>query len=622
MGAMAEEQGDEGLFSELKTDEQRLARILRWFENSTRANDVWRATVLEARRFVSGEQWTDEDRQARLSKRRPCLTINKILPRVLFLDGLQRSQRQEPKLLPYEGGDARQAQLMGALYKWAGTQSREATVDSKVFDDKIVGGLGYWKVSWSFEDDLEGELLWEWVDSLSVFPDPNWLDAGWKHAEYVIQATWMTIPQALAEWPEKAHEIREAGGEWLSESGSGMNRGRSGLGSGEFAGDPFSPERLFWDRETQRVRVLECWYKKREKVAAALHVSGDVTTDPARVDFLKRAVQVDPTLKGAITFAKVPVKRIYLAHAMQDVLLDDDESPYKPTSFPIFPTIGYYWHKTPSGVVKAMLDVQREGNVRRSTITEMVNASTLSGWKNHESQGAKKEDLEQFSAGVAKVINHRGAAPEEIIAPPIPQALVFLDSVTDKDLDAVTNIHAELLGRGSQRTVSGRALGLRQQSGLVVQEPLLESFMQDKEPAVRFSVELIQQFLSPPRALHILGSIAVRNDQSPIAQMLQQNPFAEVQDLLRGAFKQQYDIVIDAQSFQPSMLSQRWALISDMVEKFGEWVPPKLIVNAAKDAGILSESDAAEALEWVEQRVAAMMPQPGQAPPEAAPAAA
>lgn len=590
------------LDDDLLNDRQQLERYHRWFDQAHRANDEWRAAAIESRRFVSGDQWGEADR-AKLSRaQRPFLTINKILPRVLFLAGLQRSQRQEPKLLPFEGGDVRSSELMGALYKWAGTQSREAVVDSKVFEDKIITGLAYWKLSWCYDRDLEGELRWERVDPLAVFPDPNWLDAGWDHAEYVIQATWMTLRQAEEHWPEHAEEIRRSYGEWLSESSSATH---AQFGGGEFAGDPFSGDRNYWDPQTQRLRVLEVWYKRRVSVEAAMHAAtGEVTTDPRRVAFLRAAAQSDPTLQGGINFFRVPVTKVHLAHVTQDLVLDDDLSPYRSQVIPLFPTVGFYWWKTPFGIVEPMKDLQREKNRRRSTIIEMIMRAALSGFFNQADQGAKTEDLENYATGIAKVIPFKNVQPAPIAPPELPQTLVFLDTQADRDMDAVSNIHGELLGTSTQRTVSGRAIKARQQSGLVVQEPLLESFVQDKEPAARFAVDLIKQFMSPSKALRILGSIAVRQQQGPEAQMLQGMAFAEVQDLLSGAFSQDFDVVIGMKPWEPSAKQQQWSIFSELVQQFGPWIPPDVIVEAGKDAGLLTEAQAARTVAFIQERLA------------------
>lgn len=594
--------GDVGLLADQKGERQRLERFQRWFDQSWRADEPWRTASITARRYVSNQQWSEEDLQIRRQQKRPALTINKILPRVLFMEGYFRSQREEPQFLPFEGGDARACELMGALYKYEGSKCREPVVDSAVFDDKIVTGLGFWKLGWSFSgEDMEGDLSWERVDPLAVFPDPNWHDQGWENAEYVIQATWKTLEEAIGMWPEHEDELRRSYGEWVS-GGSSMST--QATGNGQFAGDSLSAERRYWDAATQRARVLECWYKMHVQAPAVQRTdTGEITTDPDRVAMITKAVKLQPELAQAFRRTRVPTTRICLAHFMEDRLLDDQPSPYEARMFPLFPTRGYYWQKRPFGIVEPIIPLQDEINVRRSTIIEITQKSANSGFLNDETKGAKVTDLEKYAAGVGKVISHRGAAPQNIEPPQIPQTIVFLERGANQDIDTVSNINAELLGTTSQRTVSGKALARRQQSALTVQEPMMESFRQDKEPAVRFAIRLIQQFMAPVKAARILGTMVMRQPQGPLAEQMGNLGLIELQDLLRGAFDQQYDVVIGSQPFDPSMQMQRWSQLSELLQQFGPYVPPDVIVDALKKAGLLTEEQAQKTLAYAEQRL-------------------
>ncbi len=269
------------------------------------------------------------------------------------------------------------------------------------------------------------------------------------------------------------------------------------------------------------------------------------------------------------------------------------------------------------------------------TIIEMVMRAALSGFFNHESQGAKRDDLENYAAGIGKVIPFKGAKPEAIPPPELPQTLVFLDTAADRDMDSVSNIHAELLGTTTQRTVSGRAIKARQQSGLIVQEPLLESFSQDTEDAVRFAIRLIQQFLSPSKALRILGTIAMRQPDAELAQNLQGMALAEVQELLKGSFDECYDVVIGTKPYDPSLNQQKLDALTEIAQQFPQYTPPDVLIDAAEEAGVLSEEQAMKFKAFVAQQMqiqqaqqvaaasghAPAAPKPQQGPPGAANAA-
>lgn len=592
----------EPLLKEMDRDKRaKVIRFKQWMDNSSRTFAKWRDSAIESYRFVGNEQWRDEDIAAMEEQRRPALTINKIFPQVMWLLGVQRQQRTEPQMLPFEPGDARRAELMGLLYKWAGTNSREPVVDSMVFQDKIISGMGFWKCSVNFEDDIQGDMRWERVHPLSVFPDPNFMDQGWGKADYVQQADWMSIEAAMDTWPKSADRIRRQHGEWVNDV---TQHAASAPGGGAIAGDSLSDSRTFWDPETQRARIVECWYYKRIPVTIAINnETGDIVDDPDEVESL----QQQPEAEAVFSFPKRKIRRAYVAHYLNDILLDDGPTPFDSQTFPIFPTLGYYFWRQPFGMVEVLKDLQREHNVRRSTITEMVRRAALSGFFNDETKGASSKELSEYATGIGKVINHRGIAPQEIKPPELPQTLVFLDQKSDTDMNAVTNIHSELLGNKSQRFISGRAINARQSSGMAVQEPLLESFRQDKELAARFMVSLIQQYVTVPRAARILGSLTARQPTGPEAQLLGQldesQDLVEIQELLEGTFNEKWDVVMGTKPWEPSAKQQVLSTLLDLADKFGpESIPPDLMVDALADAGVLTEQHAERVRAFVQQK--------------------
>lgn len=616
---MAEQfSGEHGLLRDLDDDRKKAQRFKTWFTQSFQATDRWRQDAIESLNFVQGNQWSDDDLAKMRAAHRPTLVINKILSPVLFLLGMQRQQRTEPQILPFEAGDVRKAELMGSLLKWVSQRSREPVVDSKVFMKTIVTGLGFWKIGLD-PNELEPECLWEELSPLAVFPDPNWIDSGWEAAEYVEQATWYTIERAMADFPKHKDRIRMRFGEWLDSDGSS---GRFSISSGEFAGDTMASDRLFWDAETQRARIVEVWYKKRVKVEVAINrLTQEVEDDEERVERLKEAVAQDPQLAQGIAFIRQEIPRIRVAWFLDEILLDDQESPYREQCFPIFPSVGHLFWRDPFGVVSPMKDSQREINARRSTIVEMVKRAALSGFFNKKTTGADSQDLENYASGVGKVINYDSDIPTAIEPPQLPQTLVFLDTRASQEIREIPNITNELTGLGSQRTISGRAISARQQGAQVVQQPLLESFTQAKEPAVRFAISLIQEYFTVEKAMRVLGSVAARQPQSPEAQMLAQIQIQELQDLLQGTFEAKFDVSIGQKPFDPSQKRQIWDVLLELAQTFGPAIPPDVLIDAAKEAGYLSEEHAnriaahAQQQQALQQQAAISAAQSGSPPP-------
>lgn len=600
------------------TDQVELVRRLKeWFRHSYETSLDWRQRAIEAYRFAGNLQWEDGDLARLRAERRPALTINKVLAPVLFLAGAQRQQRTEVKLLGFEAGDYRKAELMQALVKWVGQQSREEEIDSKVFVDKIVTGLGFWKLDVDFIDAPDGDIRWARVSPLAIFCDPNWVDNGWKASRFVFHALWRELGELIDEYPDHEDQIRSQYGEWINGEGrfgAGMMAGRA---RGEEAGDSFANRRMFWDAETQRARVLECWFTETEKIPVAYDSqTGHVETDPENVATIKRLLKTPEgqALSQRLSVMDRPVKHIKVAHLLNDVLLDDGgeaaDSPYDHPSFPIFPALGYQFWEHPFGIVEPMKDPQREINRRRSSIIEIVRRMPHAGWTNHKTLGAKTEDIEQYAQGSGFVINFEQQAPQQVRPPELPQTLVYLERANSQEIRDVVNINAELTGNTTQRTVSGRAIEARQRGGMTVQEPLMESFDNEKQEAVLFLVTLIQQFTSMPKALRILGALAFRDPTGDVAQQTQGMDQMTLMQTLSEAFSTRFDVYVKSQPYHPSVQAEKWDNMTELAQTpMGQMIPPKAYVQAGVDAGFIDEDVAQMILQQIQQQEQAQQQQ-------------
>lgn len=596
-------------------DRRAKVRMLKdYIRSSYEASQGWRTNAVESYRFVKGDQWTDADLALLRDQGRPALVLNKILAPVMFLLGLQRQQRSQVKLLPMEAGDVRGVEFMQGLLKWVGLNCNEQEVDSQVFQDKVITGRGFWKLGLDYRRDVAGQLRWWRVNPLAIFTDPNWPETPWEETKFVGHAMWYGLRDALDEWPDSADAIRDQYGEWM---GQGGGFGSGALSSGADAGDPWADRRMFWDPESQRVRVMEIWYRVSKRVTVAHNAqTGQASSDPGDVAYARELLKTNPQGRDFITIVPRTVTQIRVAKLLNDTLLDDFESPYDEPDFPIFPDPGYYFWDEHQGVVEAMKDPQREKNKRRSSIIEIVRRMPHQGWWNKKNGGAKSKDIVDYANGAGVVVEYENDIPQQMQATDIPQALVYLERATDAEIKEIPNINNELIGQNNARTVSGRAIEARQRGGLTVQEPLLETHDNAKKDATRFMLRLIQQYVSLPQAMRVLGAIAQRAPQGPEATMMSQmaqseadggnDGTLELAGVLQGALDARYDVAMTDQPWEPSLKREQYDALLELVEKFGpQAFPPDVLAEAAQDAGILSEDKVQRILAYQQQQLAA-----------------
>jgi hypothetical protein len=250
-----------------------------------------------------------------------------------------------------------------------------------------------------------------------------------------------------------------------------------------------------------------------------------------------------------------------------------------------------------------MKDPQREINRRRSSMIEIVRRMPHAGWMNHKTGGAKTEDLEKFAKGSGYVINFESQMPVQAKPPDLPQTLVYLERANAQEVRDVVNINAEMTGNMTQRTVSGRAIEARQRGGLTVQEPLLESFDHEKQEAVKFLVPVIQQFTSLQKGLRVLGSLAIREPAGEVAQMQQEMDKLQLAATLSEAFSMKFDVYVKSQPYHPSVQAEKWDNLVEIAQTpMGQFLPPEIMVQAARDAGVIDEDVAQKIMVFQQQQ--------------------
>ena len=601
-------------------------KMLGWFNDSYRSQESYRRKAVESLKMLNNQQWPDEI-LAQLPPNMAPVVFNLMLSPILYISGVQRQTRQEAKIVSATGANPRMAELMNELVHWIETQNRSDEIDSQIFLDKVSVGLGWWKQVIEYDcEDLEGQITILRRPTLAIFPDPNWFDLHrWKDAQYVFDTEFLTIEEASEKWPDYEDKFRSATGEWLkttrTQSGSTLG------GVGEDTGDSFAMDRLWWDDKTKRIRIAECWYKETKKIDVAINLADPTTPifEEDKVKIVKEELKKNPQLAQQWAVFKKPMTLVRVSHLFHDDKLDDDPSPHteNPEHFPLFPSVGYYFWQEPYGMAELIKDPQKGYNKHHSKLIELVGRMPLSGFMNKESDGADQRQIEEYGSGNGVVINYKTVEPKQITPPPMPMALIELQNKSQELVKEITNVHDELLGQATQKTISGAAIEARQRGGFLSHEILFDTFRLEKELRIKFLIGMVKEYMSPTKALRILGTLAGRGNQQ-LDQMLgaaAENPAAaqDVIQLLSDAFNEDYDVVISSKPTEPSLAMDAWKTLSELKQQGAE-IPPKTLWESANKAGILTEAQVAEILGFIQQtQQQAIGPQPGAPPPPGLP---
>lgn len=274
------------------------------FENWADVTYTSREESRRDRDYRDGKQWTEEEAAALQERGQAPIVINRIGPKVDYLIGVERTNRQDPKAWPRNPGDDGAGEAVTDALRYVADNSDFDQCASECFEDLIVEGI-------------EGSIV-EWIDeeiSVTRIPfdrlyyDQHSIRRDFSDATFKGLFIWIDKTEAINMFgKDKADEINAC----FSDSGD--------------AGLEDKP--LWIDKKRNRIKVCQHYYKK-DGVWHVVYFSGDT-------------VLIEPKESPYTDEDGKPVCPIVLRYAYQD------REGYK-----------YGW-------VRQFIDIQDEVNHRRS----------------------------------------------------------------------------------------------------------------------------------------------------------------------------------------------------------------------------------------------------------------
>lgn len=579
-----------------------IKKYRKWFRAAIDASNDWRAEAREDYDFVSGNQWTENEKQAFISSGRPAITINRIKPLINVLSGYQRLNRYDIDFLPRTQDDGELCKVRKGLTKYILDSCDYNREESAVFLDAAIGGIGWFDVSYRFEEELnDGEAVIKRVDPFGVYVDPEARAQDYSDAKYICRAKWVDKEELIAIYPEHKDEI-ELQYEVFDKAEEEENT--------HYASNI---EPTWYQRDLQKVRLVEVWFKERGRETQ--YVLADGTIIP------QKDITVEHFLSGLVVGNHdISVTRVKVAVFMGQVLLEEQDSPYEHGEFPLVPLVCYRYglDDIPAGFVRDLKDPQREINKRRIQMLHILNTTgNGGGWieegamtPEQEAEFKHKGNIPGHYQKVKPSALTGGKIRERSIAP-VPAGVVQAEQQSTADLTAISGINESLMGVDIPNGSSGRAIELKQKQAITHIAPMFDSLRSAKKRIAmllwgrRGHKGIIPQFYTEDKVYRIEGV----NGQQFIRvnqQIAQQDPMGNVihqtlNDLSHGDF----DIVIaDVTASATQRQAQMWELL-EAVQKLG--LPGDLVFDIILDLSDLPSK------EEIKKRWAERQQQQGQA---------
>ena len=559
----------------------KLIKFRDWFRSAVDKSSNWRKEAHEDFAFVSGKQWRDEDKTALESQGRPAITINKIKPLINVLSGYQRLNRYDIDFLPRTNDDMQLCNVRKGVTKYIMDMCDYEYHESRTFLDGSICGVGWFEVKYQFDQEIaDGEAKILRVDPFNMYVDPEAREDDFSDAKFLIRARWADKDELKLVYPKYADDIDKQVRVYDYEEDSL-----------EFSGT----EALYYQKENQKLRLVECWYKTREKETFYLLADGRMIP--------KAEVKVEMFMTGQVERTRtVPVNKVRVCVFFDQIMLEDIDSPYEHGEFPFVPFTAYRLDTDyPSGVVRDLKDPQREINKRRSQTLHVLNTSSNSGWLTEEGALTPDQELKLRKMGATPgAILHIGVGAmskiQRIQPPNPPTALLQAEQQAMTDLPAISGINEALMGTDIASSASGRAIELKQKQAITHIAPMFDNLRKAKKKIAnilwgrRGHKGIIPQYYTEDKVYRVEGQGGKPDFIRVNQQVQQQDPLRGIiQTTLNDLSQGEFDVVIaDTQASATQRSAQMWSLV-DAVSKLG--VPGDLVFDIIIDLSDIPNKD-------------------------------
>lgn len=478
---------------------------------------VWDKIAGKAYRFYWGDQWSLEDKNIMLSRKRAPAVFNHIMPTIDLIVGHQIQTRVDLVAKPVDRfADPIMADVLSSVIKnieWMNNATLERRFQ---FLDGLISGFGALEMWYDFDRDLEGELRVKQLSPWHFYLDPDFEKYDYTDARMVFKETWMHPDDALIVYGKSVmNQVRipdvdgiygptvNAPPSWDAASNDYGNR--------DVEWDEEEAHRTGYDKHGKRIRILEMYTIEHERV--------EYVYDPR--DGMVKSIDDFPEItRGSLKSRsfKRNERHVHLKTLVGDSVIAVNQA-IRATEFnqvfnfyfPYFVN-GKYW-----GAVENLFYPQEDINAHYSTIIHIVSSLANSGilYEDGAFPTEIEDDLEELLAinGTAIKLNEGGLAKikerEKHEAP-----VTFQNMIASKGelVKFISGAHDAIAGQ-AQRQESGRAKeALINQSAMKL-TGIIDNFRESQRLCGKAYLEWIRNYYTEPRLVRILGIDGNRNMQ-------------------------------------------------------------------------------------------------------------
>lgn len=470
---------------------------------------AWEGPAREDSRFNDGHQWDDIDRMRMEQLKRPALVFNDIRPIVNAISGLERLNRQDVavKSRPMDSNELQDeaGELATEALSTSDDLCDASEEDSEIAKRTVITGMGWGEVSTSYDEDVNGRIVWKKIPEWEMRWDPNARAANLVDAEWVARVRDISRKKFAKQWPGMLEKIDAnvpdmpygetekyelvtpyysvANEKANPQIGSGVTR--KGVRVIQYQWRDMQPIYRFQDEDSGEITTLD--EDKWERLEKRMKLLGG--TPPPAVRQLQPVYREVKVSRGVVLEDPVdlPGGKSLLCMTGE---WDDDKKRWK-------------------GVVRDMIDPQKTKNKAISSALgfHITNAKggVIFKTKMFADPTLAKDQWSRYDAWIEADDN--ADLSSDFIqrdSKPLPSELPMFFQEASKAITKSSGVSEEMVGTAVGQTPS-QTSGQRQQAGLVVLGWFFDNLNRHRRERAHMTLEFIREYWTQGQYLQVGG---------------------------------------------------------------------------------------------------------------------
>jgi hypothetical protein len=456
-----------------------------------------------------GRQWSDADRLYFENVLfRQCHEENHIHPAVQTAVGEQIFTRADITFMPRKGESSEvTAKALSQFALYVQKDNGYHRLEKSLWKDGLIFQRGYLDIRMKFDRNLQGDILIQNRNPLTVMPDLFTESYDPQEWNEVTTFYWLSLDQIEGMYGKKARDHAEFTHGFYNDNPWTDDFPHHTLLDMRYGFGVAGIRNMYERREAgeNRLRIIERQYYKWSIADCYVNPkTGDCQIVPEHVE--KEESEKKASEMGYVV-EKVNIKRVHWRVCTRFCMLHDTWSPYR--SYTIIPFFYEFHYGTTLGMVDNAISPQELRNKSLSNGIHIMNTSANSGWllpqegEKSTLVGMSPEDLQDKGAKTGIVIRYDKdiGKPEKITPNQFPEGLRYLVEIGKQGVHDVTGIQAADEMIRSHQAGDSLQSGMFQ-SKLAMADPL-DNLEFTRSLVGRKIIELGQDFITAPRLFTI-----------------------------------------------------------------------------------------------------------------------